>query len=186
MLYDSAKHARYIRIPQWRDQALLIVVNHASSSDQFARGIEIARSIPRSEIRTDALILIAEGESNSDFLRDSSETYQEAARAVASIPLDDPRSTLNGVLIDSLVTVGRFEDARKCIVFYPDSQRRNAALGAIAESMGRRGLADKARDWIAKEVPEGDQSMLYRRVLDGVLAEEEQTRSQSAALGSRR
>ena len=104
-------------------------------------------------------------------------TYAEAAQAVASIPLDDPRAILAGVLIDNLISVGRFEDARATIGLYPGRSRQLIALGAIAESQGRRGAADAARAWIAREIPPQEQSLLFRRVNDGILAAIEQNRS---------
>lgn len=167
-LERGAVHASYIRIPQWRDQALISLVRNAAASDQFPRGLAIARTIPRSENLAESLIAIAEGQARSGFQDDASRTYIEAARAVASIPLDDPRSTLNGLLVDSLISVGRFEDARACTAFYPDEPGRVAALGAVAQSMGARGLADRAHAWIEK-VPDPDlRAFLARRMLDGM------------------
>lgn len=166
---SAAEHANLINVPTWRDHALLETVTRAAYCDQFNRGLAIARSIPRSEIRTDALVLVAEGQARSRLVDDATRTYQEAATAVASIPLDDPRATLNGVLIDSLISVGRFDDARAAVSLYPDTARKLAALGAIAESQGRRGLADQARAWIVREVNPEYRPQLLRRVVDGVL-----------------
>ena len=168
LLERGAAYAGYIRIPQWRDQSLISLVENAAASDQFSRGLTIARSIPRSESLAEALVSIAEGQARNGFQDDASQTYNEAARAVASIPLDDPRSTLNGVLIDSLISVGRFEDARSCIAFYPDEPRKVAALGAVAQLMGARGLADRAHAWIDR-IPSAElRALLARRMLDGV------------------
>jgi hypothetical protein len=73
------------------------------------------------------------------------------------------------VLIDSLISVGRFDDARASVSLYPDAARKLAALGAIGESQGRRGLADQARAWIVREVNPEYRPQLLRRVVDGVL-----------------
>jgi hypothetical protein len=104
-------------------------------------------------------------------------TYRDAAVAVASIPLDDPRAILAGVLIDNLISVGRFEDARSTIVLYPDTVRRMIALGAIAESQGRRGAAESARYWIYRDIPPEHRAELLRRVNNGILSAIEQNRS---------
>ena len=77
-------------------------------------------------------------------------------------PMPSPASSetacgacITGYLVDSLISTGRFEDARACLVLYPTEAERFVALGAIAESQGRRGSADAARDWIARDVPAG-------------------------------
>jgi hypothetical protein len=105
-------------------------------------------------------------------------TYQAAAEAVASIPQLGLRAVMTGFLIDSLIATGRFEDARACIVIYPEESERFVALGAIAEAQGKRGAADSARQWIATEAPEQYRPALYRRVTSGVLYALEQERSQ--------
>ena len=170
VLRDAAAHAARIDRPIWRDRAMLLVVASAAASNQFARGLEIARTIPQAEIRADALMRIAEAQSRSNRGPAASATYQEAVRAVASIPLEDPRDILTGVLIDSLISVGRFDDARASIVLYSNVSSRLNALGAVAESQARRGLADSARAWINRDVPPEDRAMLHRRVDDGLLS----------------
>src|SRR5207302_5087672 len=114
-------------------------------------GLAIARSIPQPEVRTDALVRLAFAQARRGDPQGATLTYREAAQAVASIPLDDPRAVLAGVLIDNLISVGRFEDARSTIVLYPDNDRRLIALGAVAESQGFRGASDTAVDWIRRE-----------------------------------
>ena len=51
------------------------------------------------------------------------------------------------------------------------------ALSAIAESQGRRGLAESARIWIGRDAPVAYRPLLYRKVNDGILASIEQNRS---------
>jgi len=177
LLVDASTVARRIERPVWRDRALVSVASAASSSKQYARGLEIARMIPQPEVRTDALLRIAESQARRDDPRGATATYREAAQAVASIPLDDPRSILAGVLIDNLVSVGRFEDARSTISLYPDTAHQVMALGAIAESQGRRGAAESARAWIARDVPAEYRPQLYRRVVSGIMTAIEQNRS---------
>ncbi len=48
-------------------------------------------------------------------------SYQEAAKAVATVQQDGLRGVLAGFVVDSLIASGRFQDARKCIVLYPDA-----------------------------------------------------------------
>jgi hypothetical protein len=50
------------------------------------------------------------------------------------------------------------------------------ALGAIAESQGRRGAADSARKWIQRDVPPEYRSQLLRKVSTGMLWAIEQNR----------
>jgi hypothetical protein len=173
----AAAHARLIERPVWRDRALVAVAVNAAASNQFKRGLEIARTVPQPEVRTDGLLHIAEAQARHNFNKEATATYREVAETVAAIPQQDPRTILTGVLIDSLVTVGRFDDARACVVNYPDYSNKIIALGAIAESQGSRGLADSARAWIAREGPPEYRPYLYRRVNDGILASVDRNRS---------
>jgi hypothetical protein len=177
VLRDAATLAMRIERPVWRDRALVQVASAAASSRQFAQGLAVARMIPQPEVRTDALLRIAESQARRDDPQGATRTYREAARAVASIPLSDPRAVLAGVLIDNLISVGRFEDARASITLYPDVPRQVIALGSIAESQGRRGAAESARAWIERDVPAEYQAQLLRRVNNGVLTSIEQNRS---------
>ena len=109
-----------------------------------------------------------------------------AAEAVASIPIDDPRATLASVLIDSLVSSGRFDDARACVPFYPDAVRRLNALGTIAENQGERRLTASALAWIDRDAPPELRDQLRLRVTNGVLkAFEKGKNSQNQAGGDR-
>jgi hypothetical protein len=244
ILRDAAAVVQWIERPVWHDRSLVAIASAASASRQFDRGIAVARLIPQPEVRTDALVRLAEGEARyadrearaadegdreaadaerraqklaedaerevrtetkkeilderdrliaeRDRLRterpirlanarkvgeSATRTYHEAAMAVASIPLDDPRAVLAGVLIDNLISVGRFEDARATVVLYPDTARRVIALGAIAESQGRRGAAESARAWINRDIPSEYRAELLRRVNTGILSAIEQNRS---------
>jgi hypothetical protein len=181
ILWRAGEKVKRIERPVWRDRALVSIASSAAESRQFARGLEMARRIPQPEVRTDALVRIAEAQAKRKLDRDATVTYYEAARAVASIPLRDPRAVLAGVLIDNLISVGRFDDARRTINLYPDLARRLIALGAIAESQGRRGSGAVARAWITRDVPPQFRGLLYRRVNDGILEAVEQNRSREIA-----
>ncbi len=176
LLACSAWHAAMIERPIWRDYASFTIISNAATSSQFKRGFEIARAIEQPEARTDALIRLAEGQAINGRPSEATAAYEEAARSVTLIPQEDPRETLVGVLIDSLISYGRFDDARACVPLYSFPSRQLAALEAVAESQGRRNLAGSARQWIALENP-AFQPLLYRKVNDGILAAMERDRS---------
>jgi len=161
-----------INRPAWRDKALLAIVSSAAASEQYDRGREIGLRIPQPEFRTDALLRVAEGEARHGRPADATRSYEEAAHAVATIALDDPRNVMANLLIDSLIAVGRFDDARASVTLYNDASRNSdreiEALGAVAQAQGQRGFADSARRWIATEAPPRYRAHLYRRVNDGI------------------
>jgi hypothetical protein len=161
--------------PIWRDYALADTVYNAATSRQFASGLDIARSIPHPGYRSIAMVSLADAMVLVDH-PDTRTTYSEAARAVSSIRVADPRATYAGVLIDSLISAGRFEDARKSVVLLPTVQQKLNALGAVAESMGERELAELANEWIEREAAPADRPFLRRRVNDGLLAALEKSR----------
>ena len=177
----AAAQADIISRPVWRDHALEAIVSKAAAAGRFRVGLEIARQVGRPEIRVAAFLHVAEAQARRDLQRDATATYTEASRAVASINLDDPRMVLGGILIDSLISTGRFDDARASITLLPQAAFRRTALGAIAESQGRRGLADSAMAWIEQEPNAEIRSMLRRRVSDGMLATVEQFRTSAMA-----
>ena len=176
LLASAAHHASMIERPIWRDYASFSIISNAATSSQFTRGFQIARAIRQPEARTNALIRLAEGQALNARPNEATAAYEEAARSVTLIPQEDPRETLVGVLIDSLISFGRFEDARACVPLYSFPSRQLTALEAVAESQGRRNLAESARQWIAKENP-AFRPLLYRKVNDGILRSIEQNRS---------
>jgi hypothetical protein len=106
--------------------------------------------------------------------------YTQAARSVASESLDDLRAVTARLLTQSLINVGRFDDARAATALLPDAGHRYAIWGAIAESQGRRGLADSAVRWIDAEAPPEVRPRLYRRLEEGILNTVDQIRSQTS------
>ncbi len=125
------------------------------------------------------MLLLAEAQSRAPHVDISGATasYQAAAEAIATVQQDGLRGVLAGFLIDSMISTGRFDDARQCIVLYPELSQKLAALGAVAEAQGRRGAAEVARRWIERDVPEQYRPALYRRVATGVLWAIDQNRS---------
>jgi hypothetical protein len=177
-LAHGAAVAKRISRDIWRDRALANVVANATASGQFARALEVVRMIPDAEIRGESLTKIAEGLARRNIGPEATSVYAEAARSVAEIRTEDNRGVIGGVLIDSLIAVGRFEDARACIPLLPDRLMQFAAWGAVAESQGRRGLAESARRWIAQEAPPAYRDTLYQRVDSGLLTAVDLLRTQ--------
>ncbi len=177
LLATAIRHALTIERPIWRDRALVAIGSNAASSAQFTRAIESARAIPQPEIRADALLKIAENQVIFGRQNDATRSYAEVASAISEVPNTDPRETLVGVLIDSLIAFGRFEDARASTVLYSNPANPPIALSAVAESQGRRNLAISARKWIDAEPSPDLRSLLYRKLNDGLLAAIEQRRS---------
>jgi hypothetical protein len=161
----------------WKYRAMVRITLLAADSQQYTRGFALARGIANGESRAEAMLLLAEAQARDDQNDGATASYEEAARAVATVQQVGLRGVLAGFVVDSLIASGRFQDARKCVVLYPDPALRLVALGAVAESQGRRGSAEAARHWIAAEVPEEQRPTLYRRVTTGVLSAIEQNRS---------
>jgi hypothetical protein len=126
------------------------------------------------------MLLLAESQCRHLRNDDATPAYEAAAKAVASVQQEGLRGVLAGFLVDSLISTGRFEDARACVVLYPEESEKFVALGAIAESQGRRGSAESAKRWIATDVPAEYRPTLYRRVATGVLSAIEANRSKES------
>lgn len=170
ILLEAANLADRIERPVWHDQALYKVAAAAAESHQYVRAVSVADRIPSAEVRTNALLKVAELQARRGDPEGATATYADAAKAVASVSKDDPRAVLAGVLVDSLISVGRFDDAREAVSLYPDEERRMIALGAVAESQGRRGSGIAALRWINADAPPAYRSWLYRRVNNGIIA----------------
>lgn len=182
-LVFAANDAARITMPIWRDRAMVSIAIASAASEQFARGIEICRTIPQPQYRADALIRLAEAQARRNLGADATRTYAEAARAVASINLEDPRATLAAVLVDSLISAGRFDDARACVPFFNKEYHRLEVLGVIAENQGERRLADSAFAWIDRDAPPEIRDRLKQRVNEGVVNAYEKARSNPNAMG---
>ena len=120
----------------------------AADSQQYSRGVELARGIDNGESRAEAMLLLAEAQCrnpSADQNEAATASYQAAAEAIATVQQDGLRGVLAGFLIDSLISTGRFDDARACVVLFPELSQRLVALGAVAEAQGRRGAAEAAR-----------------------------------------
>jgi hypothetical protein len=179
ILVNSFADAKKIDRLIWKYTAMVRIALSAADSQQYARGVELARGIENGESRAEAMLILAESQCrNSQAQSDAATaTFQAAAEAIATVQQDGLRGVLAGSLIDKLISTGRFDDARLCVVLYPELSQRLVALGAVAEQQGRRGSAQAARQWIASEVPEEHRPPLYRRVVTGILWAIDQNRS---------
>jgi hypothetical protein len=160
----------------WRYRALYRISLQAADSLQYARGVEIARNIDNGETRAEALLVLAASQCRNNQNQAATATYQHAAQAVATVKQEGLRGVLAGLLVDSLIMTGRYEDARACTSLYPMESSRLVALGSIAKSQASRGAAESARKWIASEIPEQYRPILYRQVTTGILDSIEQNR----------
>jgi hypothetical protein len=172
---DAKKIDRLI----WKYRAMVRIALAAADSQQYSRGVALARDIDNGESRAEAMLILAESQCrNTDAqVEAATATYQAAAEAMATVQQDGLRGVLAGFLVDSLISTGRFDDARACIGLFPEQSQRLVALGSVAEAQGRRGGAEAARRWIADEIPQQYRAPLYRRVVTGVLWAVDQNRS---------
>ena len=158
-LVEAQQVCQEIERPIWRNTALERTAINAGESQQYPRAFSIARSIQNAEARSQALILVAESQCRHRQAVEATKTYAEVAEAVARVDQDGLRGVLTGYLVDSLISTGRFEDARVCLVLYPTASERFVAMGAIAESEARTGLRGEGppvdRQRCAAGVPSG-------------------------------
>jgi hypothetical protein len=149
-------HRISLRIPQpvWRNRELVRVASIAAGSNRFEIARSIALAIPHALSRGEALINVAESQARDGLDADATTTYQDAFDTVLEIQQLSPRISLGTVLLDSMLAVGRFEDARLTTQVITDPDLKLRALGAIARSMGERALTEQAKAWIdAEESP---------------------------------
>lgn len=169
ILEEGATLADSIERPIWRNRAKERLATAAGESGQYQRATDLADRIRNAEARSRALVLVAEFQARRGRDDDATRSYNLAARAVASVQQRGLRGVLTGILIDSLISTGRFEDARASLVLYQSEAERFVAMGAIAESFGVRRMPVEARAWIDRDVPAELRSTLYRRLNNGLL-----------------
>jgi hypothetical protein len=169
ILLEAVDAAQQIERPIWKNNALERVAISAGQSSQYERATQIAAVIENAEARARALVLVAEFQARNNQDAAATESYNLVAEAVSSIQQNGLRGVLAGILVDSLISTGRFEDARASLSLYPTDSERFVALGAIAESQGLRRMGAEARAWIDRDVPPQYRSTLYRRLSNGVL-----------------
>ena len=111
-LVEAQQVCQEIERPIWKNSALERTAINAGESQQYPRAFSIARSIQNAEARSQALILVAESQCRHRQAKEATATYAEVAEAVARVEQDGLRGVLTGYLVDSLISTGRFEDAR--------------------------------------------------------------------------
>lgn len=181
-LVDASRVADEIERPIWKSFALERIAVNAGQSQQFARAFQVAGTIQNAERRAQTMILLAEEQVMFKREDQATQSYSAAAEAVACIDQAGLRGVVNGFLVDSLISHGRFEDARACLSLYPTESQQLVGLGAIAEGQGARGDAKAAREWIDREAPAYYRDALYRRVNNGMMSAINKNR-QNAYLG---
>jgi len=169
VLLEAVQAAQQIQRPIWKNHALERIAVAAGMSSQYERATRIAAGIENAEARARALVLVAESQARSNQNDAATESYNLVGEAVSSIQQNGLRGVLAGILIDSLISTGRFDDARASLVLYPSDSERFVAMGAIAESQGVRRMGNEAREWIDRDVPQAYRSTLYRRLSNGLL-----------------
>ncbi len=169
VLLEAEQAAELIQRPVWRNHALERIAVAAGVSSQYSRATRVAAGIKNAEARARALVLVAESQARSNQNDAATESYNLVGEAVASVQQNGLRGVLAGIMIDSLISTGRFEDARASLVLYPTDSERYVALGAIAEAQGVRRMGTEARQWIDHDVPPEYRSTLYRRLSNGIL-----------------
>jgi hypothetical protein len=159
----------------WRDFTLATICYKAGAAGLFQQGLAIARRIQNPGYRATAMVYLADAMADRD-QPELVQAYQTAAEAVATIKERDPRIAYASIVIDSMISSGRFEDARRASVLMPDDRSKQKALAAVARSMGRRGLHNEAFAWIDAEVAPENKAFLRRSVNEGLLINVEEQR----------
>ena len=149
----------------------------AGESQQFARAMKIASNIENAEARAQAYLLVAESQSHQNQDEQATQTYSEVVSSVARVQQNGLRGVLTGYLVDSLISTGRFEDARGP----PWCSTRPRASGSWPWRRSpslKAGAAPRPRPASgSREARPEYRSALYRRVNSGVLASIETERS---------
>ena len=178
ILVESFDVAKKIDRLIWKYRAMVRIALLAADSEQYSRGFELARGIENGESRAEAMLLLAEAQARDDQNDGATASYEEAAKAVATVQQDGLRGVLAGFVVDSLIASGRFQDARSCIVLYPDQAQRLVALGDDRRVTGtpRCGgvgpAVDRRRD--SRRVPPDPLPPGHDRCPDGHRAEPKQ------------
>ncbi|MFM1801176.1 MAG: hypothetical protein RJA81_528 [Planctomycetota bacterium] len=153
----------------WRNEVAQKIAIKGALAYRFERALKAARTIKQNAPRALALARVAEALARFDLNDQATEIFNETADVASRISEVSVRNVVAGDLVDRLIALGRFRDARMAIYLYEDDDLRLKALGAVAENQARRGLAHHAVDWINAEIQPVHRSTLIKRVQDGVL-----------------
>ena len=148
LLGDSERVAVLIPLRVWRYQTLLRVTNAASNAGMFREASPMARRIESPEARVDALIRLAESQDRGGEEAEATRSYQDAFKSVLEIPQQGVRETLARVLGLSLISAGRYEDARVTARYGLSRTPAIELLAEVARAMGEAGLRTSAMRWL--------------------------------------
>ncbi len=93
---DSFEDAKKIDRLIWKYRAMVRIALSAADSQQFARGLELARGIDNGESRAEAMLLLAEAQCRTpSSINNEGATacYQAAAEAMATVQQDGLRAS---------------------------------------------------------------------------------------------
>jgi len=159
------------RVPMtvWRNEVAEKIATKGALALRFDRALKAARSIRQNAPRALALARVGEALARYDRSEQATEVFVEASQVAAAVKEDSIRHVVAGDLVDRLIALGRFRDARMASYLYGDDESRMKALGAVAENQARRGDPNRAVAWINAEIAPEHRSVLIKRVQDGAV-----------------
>ncbi len=159
------------RVPMkvWRNEVAEKIATKGALALRFDRALKAARTIRQNAPRALALARVGEALARYDRSAEATEVFVEASQSAAAVKEDSVRHVVAGDLVDRLIALGRFRDARMASYLYGDDESRMKALGAIAENQARRGDPNRAVAWINAEIAPEHRSVLIKRVQDGAV-----------------
>jgi len=159
------------RVPMtvWRNEVAEKIATKGALALRFDRAIAAARSIRQNAPRALALARVAEALARYEKTEQATEVFVETAQTAAAVKEESVRHVVAGDLVDRLIALGRFRDARMATYLYGEDESRMKALGAIAENQARRGGPNQAVAWINAEIAPEHRSVLIKRVQDGAV-----------------
>jgi len=153
----------------WRNEVAQKIAIKGALAYRFDRALNAARTIKQNAPRALALARVAEALARFNKPDDATQIFIETGEVASMVAEVSVRNVVAGDLVDRLIALGRFRDARMAVYLYEDDDLRIRALGAVAENQARRGLAHHAVDWINSEILPEHRSGLIKRVQDGTL-----------------
>src|SRR5262249_52282986 len=96
ILTESFNAAKKIDRLIWKYRAMVRIALLAADSRQYARGFEQARGIENGESRAEAMLLLAEAQARDNQKDGATASYEEAAKAVATVQQEGLRGVLAG------------------------------------------------------------------------------------------
>lgn len=159
------------RVPMtvWRNEVAEKIATKSALALRFDRALKAARTIRQNAPRALALARVAEALARYERPEQATEAFIETAQAAAAVKEESVRHVVAGDLVDRLIALGRFRDARMATYLYGDDESRMRALGAVAENQARRGRPNQAIAWINAEIAPENRSVLIKRVQDGTV-----------------